>query len=230
MQLRTASRVERRPLALALIAIGLCAASTSHAVSFDWGNGVSGSFDSTISLGGLWRMSGRDEALIGIANGGTSRTVNGDDGNLNYRNGELVSSLLKGTHEFELKYHNWGLFTRGSWFYDRAAAEKDELGPKAHSRLKGDVVLLDAYAYGRFDLGGNKTAVRVGNQVVSWGESTFIPNSINSINPVDVSKLRTPGSELKEAFIPTPMLWVSQQLGQGISFEGYVQANWQKTR
>ena len=226
----SATRAARRPLALALIAVGFCAFSTSHAASFDWGNGVSGSFDSTISLGGLWRMSGRDPALIGITNGGTSRTVNGDDGNLNYRNGELVSSLFKGTYEFELKYQNWGLFTRGSWYYDRAGAEKDELGPKAHSRLKGDVVLLDAYAYGRFDLGGNKSAVRVGNQVVSWGESTFIPNSINSINPVDVSKLRTPGSELKEAFIPTPMLWVSQQLGQGISVEGYVQANWQKTR
>jgi Protein of unknown function (DUF1302) len=226
----TATRIARRPIAAALIAVGLSAFSTSHAASFDWGNGLTGSFDSTISLGGLWRMTGRDEALIGIANGGTARTVNGDDGNLNYHNGELVSSLIKGTHEFELKYNNWGLFTRGSWYYDRAAADKEELGPKAHSRLKGDVVLLDAYAYGRFDLGGMKSAVRVGNQVVSWGESTFIPNSINSINPVDVSKLRAPGSELKEAFIPTPMIWVSQQVGQGLSVEAYAQANWQKTR
>jgi Protein of unknown function (DUF1302) len=226
----TATRIARRPLASAMIAVGLCAFSTSHAASFDWGNGVTGSFDSTISLGGLWRMSGRDPALIGIANGGTARSVNGDDGNLNYRNGELVSSLVKGTHEFELKYNNWGLFTRGSWYYDHAADNKDELGPKAHSQLKGDVVLLDAFAYGRFDLGGMKSAVRVGNQVVSWGESTFIPNSINSINPVDVSKLRTPGSELKEAFIPTPMIWVSQQVAQGLSVEAYAQANWQKTR
>ena len=226
----TASRHGWRHVAHALVAAGLCASPITHSASFDWGNGVTGSFDSTISAGGLWRMQARDPALIGIANGGTSRTVNGDDGNLNYRNGELVSSLVKGTHELELKYRNWGFFTRGTWYYDNAAANKDELGPKAHNRLRGDVVLLDAYAYGRFDLGGNKTAVRVGNQVVSWGESTFIANSINSINPVDVSKLRTPGSELKEAFIPTPMVWVSQQLGQGVSLEAYAQANWQKTR
>jgi hypothetical protein len=226
----TATRIARRPITAALIAVGLSAFSTGHAASFDWGSGITGSFDSTISAGGLWRMTGRDPGLIGIANGGTARTVNGDDGNLNYRNGELVSSLVKGTHEFELKYNNWGLFTRGSWYYDQAADDKAELGPKAHSRLKGDVVLLDAYAYGRFDLGGMKSAVRVGNQVVSWGESTFIANSINSINPVDVSKLRAPGSELKEAFIPTPMIWVSQQVGQGLSVEAYAQANWQKTR
>ena len=226
----TATRNARRPITAALMAIGLSAFSTSQATSFDWGGGFSGSFDSTISLGGLWRMAGRDEALIGIANGGVARTVNGDDGNLNYRNGELVSSLIKGTHEFEVKYNNWGLFTRGSWYYDRAADQKGELGPKARSRLKSDVVLLDAYAYGRFDLGGMKSALRVGNQVVSWGESTFIPNSINSINPVDVSKLRAPGSELKEAFIPTPMIWLSQQVGQGLSVEAYAQANWQKTR
>lgn len=230
MHFLTAPRSPRRPIAVALLAAGLAAFSTCHAASFDWGSGVTGSFDSTISLGGLWRMSARDEGLIGIANGGTSRTVNGDDGNLNYRNGELVSSLLKGTHELELKYRNWGLFTRGSWYYDHAGARKDELGPKAHDRIRSDVVLLDAYVYGRFDLGGMNSAVRVGNQVVSWGESTFIPNSINSINPVDVSKLRTPGSELKEAFIPTPLLWVSQEVGNGFSVEAYVQANWQKTR
>lgn len=227
----TVPRFVRRPVCASLLALGLTAfGTTSHAAAFDWGNGVAGSFDSTISAGGLWRMQGRDPTLIGIANGGTARTVNGDDGNLNYKNGELVSSLLKGTHELELKYRNYGFFVRGYWYYDNAGANKDELGPKAHNRLKGDVVLLDAFAYGRFDLGGNKTAIRVGNQVVSWGESTFIANSINSINPVDVSKLRTPGSELKEAFIPTPMLWISQQLAPSLSLEAYVQANWQKTR
>src|SRR6202158_2528024 len=226
----TATRVAWRPLAAAMIAVGLSAFSTSHAASFDWGNGVTGSFDSTISIGGLWRVSGRDPSLIGSANGGTSRSVNGDDGNLNYSNGELVSSLLKGTHEFELKYNNLGLFTRLTWYYDHAPDNKAELGPQAHSRLGSHVDWLDAYAYGRFDVGGQKSVVRVGNQIVSWGESTFIANSINSINPVDVSRLRAPGSELKEALIPTPMIWASQQIGQGLSMKGYVQANWQKTR
>ena len=36
----TATRVARRPLAMAMIAVGLCAYSTSHAATFDWGNGV----------------------------------------------------------------------------------------------------------------------------------------------------------------------------------------------
>ena len=48
--------------------------------------------------------------------------------------------------------------------------------------------------------------LRIGRQVLSWGESTFIPNGINSINPIDVAKLRTPGSELKEALLPVNMV------------------------
>ncbi len=231
---RSVSRHVRRPalatLSAALIATGLCAAPNAIAMSFDWGNGVSGSFDTTLSLGGLWRMQGRDPALIGIANGGTARSVNGDDGNLNYRNGETVSSLAKATHELEIKYRDWGYFMRGYYYYDHAANNKDELGPQAHDRMGSFSYLLDAYLYGRFDLGGHKSAVRVGNQVVSWGESTFIPNSINSSNPVDVAKLRTPGSELKEALIPTAMIWGSTQLAQGFSVEGYYQLNWRKTR
>ena len=64
--------------------------------------------------------------------------------------------------------------------------------------------LLDLYAYGKFDIGGRGLFVRAGNQVVSWGESTFIQNGINVLNPVDVGKLRAPGAELKEALSPTP--------------------------
>ena len=35
--------------------------------------------------------------------------------------------------------------------------------------------------------------------MINWGESTFIQNGINVINPIDVTKFRIPGSELREA-------------------------------
>jgi hypothetical protein len=55
--------------------------------------------------------------------------------------------------------------------------------------------------------------------VVSWGESTFIQGGINIINPVDVSRLRVAGAELKEAFEGVNMLWGSIDLTQSLSLE-----------
>ena len=77
--------------------------------------------------------------------------------------------------------------------------------------------------YGGFDLDGRKLNVRLGQQLVSWGESTFIPNGINVINPVNLTRLRAPGSELKEALMPQPMIWAAQQLSDRLTLEGFYQ-------
>ncbi len=71
--------------------------------------------------------------------------------------------------------------------------------------------------------------MRAGNQVVSWGESTFIQNGINVLNPVNVGKLRVPGSELKEALKPTPMLWALQEITDDLSLEATWMVKWKKT-
>ncbi len=60
---------------------------------------------------------------------------------------------------------------------------------------------------------------RLGRQVVSWGESTFIQGGINVINPVDVSRLRVAGAELKEAFEGVNMIWGSIDLTPSLSLE-----------
>jgi hypothetical protein len=65
--------------------------------------------------------------------------------------------------------------------------------------------------------------VRLGKQVVSWGESTFIGGGINSINPIDVSAFRRPGAEIKEGLIPVNMFYVSQSLTDNLSAEGFYQ-------
>lgn len=211
--------------------LAVAVASPAHAFEFKSESGeVTGSFDTTISLGALWRMQGRDPGLIGIASGGTARDPNSDDGNLNYDKHDLVSLVLKATHDFSLKYGDFGLFARGTYFFDQAANRKSELGPTAHDRTAHDAQILDLFVYGKFDIGGRRLSVRAGNQVVSWGESTFIPNGINILNPVDVSKLRVPGAELKEAFTPTPMLWFSQEVTDQLSVEAVWMARWKKTK
>ena len=201
------------------------------ALALEFRNGeLAGSFDTTLSVGVAGRVQSRDSALIGIANGGTSRSVNEDNGDLNYDKNDLYAAPIKATHELELKYQNLGAFFRATYFWDTINHDKSELGETGKKRVGRDFEFLDAYLHGRFAVAGKTLNLRLGNQVVSWGESTFIPNGINVINPVNLSKLRTPGAELREAFLPTAMLWASQELTDTLSVEGFYQANWKKTR
>lgn len=212
-----------------VLLIGIVWASPVHAFEFTTGE-LTGSFDTTLTAGAAWRIQKRDPALIGIANGGTSRSVNEDNGDLNYENNDLYAATLKATHELELKYRNMGGFFRAFYFWDAINHNKAELGSTGQSRVGRDFEFLDAYVYGKFPVGGKTLNLRLGNQVVSWGESTFIPNGINIINPVNLSRLRTPGAELREALLPTPMLWASQELTDTVSVEGFYQFKWKKTR
>lgn len=218
----------------------LAACSTTQAASFEFADGDGTiSFDSTFSAGILVRAQERDPRVIGIVNGGTSRSVNEDNGNLNYEKGEIVSGLLKANHDFDIAYGKTGFFARFGYFKDLAISRKDfgtalpspedpsqvnrDLGVITHKRLDVDFELFDAYMRHEFDIGGRPLNVRLGKQVVSWGESTLILGGINVINPVDITRLRAPGAELKEAFIPVPMLYVSQQLSDNITVEAFNQ-------
>jgi hypothetical protein len=208
----------------AAVTLGWGLSNPAQAFEFSYG-GLNGSFDTTLSYGTLVRVDKPDQALIGIANGGTARTVNGDDGNLNYDRLDFVSSLFKGTHDLELKYDNYGLFVRATEFYDtQVATDRDRLGPRGRDRLQTGFEFRDAFLSGRWKPFDRSLTARVGFQVLNWGESTFIQNGLSVINPFDVNKLRTPGSEIKEALLASPLLWVSQQLNSDLSVEGFVQA------
>lgn len=196
---------------------------TAQAFEFNKGE-LSGSFDTTISLGATWRVEGRDKDLIGIANLGRLRSVNTDDGNINYDKG-VVSSVIKVTHDLELDYRNFGAFVRATYFNDFENNGNNDLTSKAEAIVDNDFSFLDGYVRGSFNIGGRALDVRLGKQVVSWGESTFIQNSINVLNPVDVRRLRIPGSELREALTPVNMLWFSQELTDNLSFEVAILSN-----
>ena len=222
----------RRSRIVTAIALALMAgAPAAFAFEFKSESGeITGSFDTTVSVGALWRVDKRDSTLISIANGGSSRDPNSEDGNLKYDNGELVSTVIKATHDLEVKYQNFGAFVRASYFYDPTIHDKNSLSSQATAELGDKAEILDAYVYGSFDLGGRKLNLRLGKQVVSWGESTFIQNGINVLNPVNVSRLRAPGSELKEGFIPTMMVYGSQEITDSMSVELALPTEWKKTK
>lgn len=227
------SRASFRPHALAA-AIALSLSSGVQAGTFNIGE-IEGQLDSSLSVGASWSMRSADPELIGGHNGGKGLSQASDDGRQNFKKGETFSKIFKGIHDLELKYGDSGAFVRGKYWYDfelkdeqRLFKDIDEHNSKEAAKASG-AQFLDAFVYHNYFIGEQPGSVRLGKQVVSWGESTFILNSINSINPIDVAAFRRPGAEIKEGLIPVNMFYVSQSLSENLSAEAFYQLEWDQT-
>ncbi len=218
------------------LALAVCAATSTSAfaVTFDVGE-LQGQFDTSLSVGASWSTQSAKSKFIGVNNGGSASAATSDDGRLNFKKGETFSKLFKGLHDLELRYGDSGAFVRGKYWYDFEL--KDESRPwkdisdsnRKEGAKSSGAQLLDAFLYHNYDIAGQQGAVRVGKQVLSWGESTFIGGGINTINPIDVAALRRPGSEVKEGLIPVNMLSLSQSLNEDFSVEAFYQLDWEQT-
>lgn len=157
-------------------------------------------------------------------------SVNSDDGNLKWDRGDVFSNAVKWTGELSWQYgENWGGFARATSFYDFENQRRDDISSLAKQKVGKDTQLLDFFVYNNFHVGSVDGSVRLGRQVVSWGESTFIQGGINVVNPIDVSKLRVAGSELKEAFLPIDMLWTSFSFNENLSLEALYMTEFEAT-
>ncbi len=189
------------------------------------------SLDTTVSYGVSYRMEGQDRKLIARANGGKGSNaglINSDDGNLNFKRGDLFSEMAKVVSEMDLRYQdNFGVFVRGRAFYDFELKDDDrrhrEISDGGLDEAGSSIDLLDAFVYGSWTVGERDLNVRLGRQVINWGESLFYQNGIGATNPVDINALRAPGSEIKEAYLPTFMIYGSYELHDNVSVEGYWQ-------
>ncbi len=219
--LATSIRVEDRDLDL----IG-----HSNLPQFDW-TGYNAATNPIYTSADVWALS--DGAY----------SSNGDLGNLSFDPGKAFSTQFIGLHELNLRYDDFGFFARGFYFYDFALMDSDRdwanpitgvtvdpcRDPEARDELCRDARMLDFFLYTDFWVGDVPVTVRLGDQVVSWGESTFIQHGINTTNPVDVTRARAPGAELKEVFIPVGMLYASAGLTDTISLEGYIQYEYERS-
>ena len=125
----------RHGSALALVLLGLLAspllAIEGQKGDFTW------NWDNTVSYGLLYRVTGPDQSLIGVAAGGSGFSVNGDDGNQNYSG--LSSNAFKWTSELQFSFRNFGGFVRSFAFYDYENQDQDrdrtELSDAAKKRV-----------------------------------------------------------------------------------------------
>lgn len=224
-------RLAKLPLAVSLAST---LAAPAFGVTFNIGE-IEGQFDSSLSVGASWSVKGADKDLIGVNNGGRGLSQTSDDGHLNFKRGETFSKIFKGIHDLELKYGDTGVFVRGKYWYDfelkdesRQFKDISDSNRKEGAQASG-AEILDAFVYHNYAIGDQPGSVRLGKQVVSWGESTFIQNGINAINPVDVAAFRRPGAEVKEGLIPVNMFYVQQSLTENLSLEAFYQLEWDQT-
>ncbi len=217
-----------------------------------------GDFDltinSTVSVGTSIRMEDRDPALVGANNTfqqdgqtvrGTGFTAASDDGNLNFAKGDAFSTILKGSHEFKLSKDNYGFFTRVNWFKDfalasgdvphghepnnyAAGAGLDDSGFNKAAQFEG-ILLQDAYAFLDTELADRPLNLRLGRQVIFWGESTLIFSPLSLYNTVDLNAFRRPGASLKEGLTPSESIYANWSIAPNTSLEAFAQLQWRKT-
>lgn len=142
----------------ALAAALLAPAASAITFEMDVGDGLSGTLNTTMTLGAGWRMQGRASDLVGKANldpgvcGGIAQScqgvfkdqthpartlarspgqayLNADDGNLNYDKHDLTQAVFKVTQDLNLSYGDYGVFAKWLYFYDAVNNEFTEYHP-----------------------------------------------------------------------------------------------------
>ena len=216
--------------------------NSAYAVDFDTGlNDLSGSWTSNVTAGAGIRTKDPSCSLTGDPNAygcgaaaNTAQWANGDDGDLNYKKGQAYSTYLSVTSELLLTMPSEGykLMIRGTGMYDFLAAdtERTSLSTDAEDQAVRDVDLLDFWVEKDFPIDGQNAHVRLGNQVINWGESYFAMSGINATNSLDIQKLLIPGTQLKQALLPAPMLSFASNLPAQWSTEAYYQFRWNGDR
>ncbi len=223
------------PLAMTAIAV-LGVAVPAFAYEFDLSDEVSGSIITSLSTGLQMRVADRDPRNVGLYNGGTGHPASTDDGNLNFDKYDVFSQISTVSSELSLKWKDFFLYARGTAFYDSVADFNDlsengpeerpyrgQYNPKAQENARYDAEMLDYLVGYNYQIGDRYGVVKIGNQVLNWGEALFTIGGISVINPINVSKIRVPGAELRDALIPVPMISNSIDLFQGVSLEAFYQ-------
>jgi len=155
--------------------------------------------------------------------------------------GDIYSTPLSLLVDMGVKKDNLGLFSRVSYTYDYTIMDKDCSNcsrPTPVGALDGisndgqnlagnKFRVLDLFGYGSWRPGGHLLNIRVGKQVVNWGESDILGGGISQMqNPVDFGKTTTPGTEIKETLMPQEMIYGQFGITDDVTVEAYYVWNW----
>jgi hypothetical protein len=120
-----------------------------------------------------------------------------------------------------------GPYARGTInnYADGEINNRKHFGEHYKEQLGYDARFLDAYVYGSFPIGDKTLDLRVGRQVISWGEALMLPGGIGfAQNRIDApAGLAVPGADLKEIFMPTGAVYGQLNVMEGLTLEAYWQ-------
>jgi hypothetical protein len=226
-----------------LLSVGfLIMANGAYAYDFTIDNGnINASWVTNLTAGASVRTENPSCSLTGDPNAygcGAAANVNqwgyGDMGDLNYKKWQPTSTYISATSELFLTMPSEGFkfLIRGTAMYDFLAGDtaRTPLSSSASSQVVYPAQLLDLWGEKDFTMNGQTAHVRLGNQVINWGESYFATGGINATNSVNIQQLLIPGTQLKQALLPAPMISFASGLGAGFSTEGYYQFQWNGNR
>lgn len=236
---------------LSLIAAAtLLACNAGHAFEFDTGNpDVKLRWDNTARYSAAWRLKDRSPALASTVVGPRGvvgpNNLNQDDGDNNFGKG-LVSNRVDVLSELDLNAGRWGARVSAAAWYDEIYNSRtdnttftanhtpaSQFHPATRKIMGRKAEFLDAFVYGKFDLGERPATVRLGRHTLLWGESLFFgANGIaGGQAPLDLVKLLSvPNSQFKEIARPTGKLSGQVQLNSDVSVGAYVGYEWRPTR
>jgi hypothetical protein len=218
------------PIAAALFALwGGAPAFAGEPIEFE--NGLKLDWRASTSYTLSTRIESPDPVLTGAAGS--------NDGDNNFRKHALTSNRLGLLLETSLSKGDTGFVLSGSTFYDdvyhrsndntglvNKPGAVDEFTPDARRYHGGYSRILDAYGYTSLKLGeSSRATVRVGRQVVSWGEGLFFPGISLAQGPADGTKTGIPGTETKDQLLPEDQVSASIEVTPRWSLLGHAQYN-----
>lgn len=231
------------------------AASSALLPLTGWGFGFTinddlrGVWNNTLSIGTARRWGNPDPQFVGFNNareypGARGAVAVADDGNLNFRKNDTISTPMAWLTELELRWRNqYGVLVRARAWYDYQlnhggvphgsgnngfvpGAELNDSLFYSNAKFSG-LQWLDAYVYGNWEVGDNKLGVRLGQQVVNWGES-LLYTGINAFNPLDPAAAARPGTRAELALLPVNRVLANFITRDGLMIEGFYTLDWQR--
>jgi hypothetical protein len=242
------NRLKRNGVTPAFIAMAVATvAGNTTAAPIDLGNpDFQLRWDNTIRYNLGIRAQGKEGAL--------SKSPTQQIGDNKFDRGDVVTNRVDVLSEMDLVYkEDYGARVSAAGWYDNAYRNDNATGisqwnsvgyPNAYNNghYTGTVnryyngpsaEFLDAFVFGKFDVGDVPVRFKAGSHNLYWGESlfSFVHGVSYAQGPVDIRKATaTPGTEAKELFLPLTQISFQSQVTDALTVAGYYQLEWEPSR
>ena len=234
-------------LATSLLTVGMTASAVAGELVFGdlksgLGKGIEWQQDDTrlnvkgaFSLGSVWRMDKPSHRLTSTEYG--MNLFN--DGNLNYKRGDAVSTSTEAYLQADLSHRNLGMFVSAKGWYDYTQKHQNvDYGSVPNGYQSGEplsdagfdslarfsnAVINDAYVYGTFQPGGHDLLVRLGDQAIPWVTPTTIGGGLQAVNAFDWAAARRATSIAEARTVAMPTLYAKLALTENLSVDAFNQ-------